>query len=290
MKRFISCFLSLVLVLSFSSTFVYADETTTFQINEIEFMQHLLSLSEEELLDLGCTDEEMEYYRNHDFNQDLLDFAQKLQLQSGYSEQDMKILKSYNGSIDALVYLETTPFAGATLTFTLSKSSMSSSLVKLSYSAVWSSCPIWTATDIIALTWRLSDNNSYPLNSQITTEELEVMYYLNGNKNNLLYHDFPSMQSDNFDSCYYNIEMSQRYYGNMGTDDSAIALASYGSLWIKPASSSSNMKTIQIMAAYGHSQLFATPSVDFSLSGTSLGITFSWYVNTEHKKTYLFSV
>lgn len=285
MKKLLSCFLTLALVLSFSSTYAYANETTTFQISELEFMQYLLSLSDQELLDKGCTNEELEYFRNHDFNQDLLDFAQKVQLQSGYSEQDKKILKSYNGAIDAFDYLEATPFAGATLTFTLSKSSMDSSLVKLSYSAVWSSCPIWTATDIIALTWRVSDSNSYPLNSTTIVDELEVMYYLDGNKNDLLYHDFPSNQSDNFDSCYYNIEM-----GQTTTGEYAVALASYGFLWILPSSGSSNMHTLEIMTAYGHSQLFTTPSVSFSESGVSLGISFSWYVNTEHKDTYIYRV
>ena len=68
-------------------------------------------------------------------------------------------MKSYNGAIDAFDYLEATPFAGATLTFTLSKSSMDSSLVKLSYSAVWSSCRslIWNV--VVSFAYAYVDEN-----------------------------------------------------------------------------------------------------------------------------------
>lgn len=288
MKKCFSFFVAFALFfVSFTST-VYGStgESVTFELSELEFMEYLLSLTDEELMDMGCTREEVIAFRDYDYNQELLKFIEREQLQQDYTQQERAILKAYDGTVDAIEYLEATPFASATLTFNLSCNAITEEHVSIFYTASWNKCPIWTVTDIIAFRWSICDKDSHTLESKYLYSEMEAVYYSNGDKDSLLYHTFPEHQTDGPGTLYYKIPMNEYY--SYGVD--AIAMEMGGTFWVMPASGSANLHTIQILAAYGHTQFTVVPEVSFSADGAGLGISFTSFVNTEHKKLYRFSI
>lgn len=101
-----------------------------------------------------------------------------------------------------------------------------------------------------------------------------------------MYYENPTLIRPQTNALYHEISMSHYY----SYDSDTIPMNMYGYFSISTASGSSNLHTIQIIAAYGHTQLALSPDISFASEGLSIGISFSWYVSEEHNRLYIFSI
>ncbi len=242
-------------------------------VDEITLVKKIKSYTEDELYELGCTEDEVKYIKNYDYNKVLADLSKKdtkVLEKMGYSNYQIKKLKEYDGTIDAIDYLQSYSLSNATLTLSFRPNFCNTKSFYFNYNWLWSSPPIFQGTDIIAFTWvACTSSSSYISMKYDSTPWAYVHYYFEDN--DTYFTSFTVNPTYAIGNCSLNIDMKKEvldadFYPKIGE----------GYIELSTQSGSSNLYSIQILGAYGHSTITLFPSVSFDTSGVSLGISFAW--------------
>ena len=151
-----------LLILTFSSSALAvvansefkSESQKFFTITEYELFKQIQDQSDEQLANQGNTDEQIQKIREFDYIKELQKRAtmsdtdlEKL----GYEPERINKLRSFDGSEEQAIALS------ATLTLTCNISQHfyngSQTVAKVNYNWNWSSMPVWTLTDAIAIVW-----------------------------------------------------------------------------------------------------------------------------------------
>lgn len=246
---------------------------TTEIVDELSFIEKIKSYTADELYDLGCTKEEVSYIMNYDYNQDLVNLSKKdaTELEKiGYSNKQIEKIKAYDGTTDAIDYAQANSLSNATLSLSyMPYSSSSTSTFGIWWTYEWSSIPIFQGTDIVAFNWVASTKSSSVISmsySSVPTAYTNYCY-----TDNTYYQTVDLQPTYNIGNLYVNIPMSK----NVGSLQ-LYARSGGGFISLKTQSGSSNLYSMQILSAYGHSTITLAPSVSFDTSGVSVGISFAF--------------
>lgn len=244
---------------------------TTIVVDEISYVQQLLSYSEDELYDMGCTEEEVEEIQNFDYNTALLELSEKstYELENiGYSDSQIQNLKYYDGTSDAVSYIQAKGLSNAKLTLNYSPWLVNNqSQFNILWYTSWSSAPIFQGTDIVAVCWQACTKNSSLISMKYRETPTCIVDYYNSSVYCSSVNITPSVS---IGSTSFSIPMSKAI-GKLNTYAKEVA----GNIQLLTQSGSSNLYTIQFLVGYGHSTVTLSPNVTFSTGGTSLDISFS---------------
>lgn len=253
-------------------------EKTSVSVNEIAYVEKIRSYSEDELLKMGCSKEEVNYIKNYDYNKELLRLSntgEKKLKKMGYSNIQIKGIKKYDGSTDAVSYVKVQSLSNAEMEFSFAPNLVcNKSMFTIFWFSIWSSPPIFRGTDIIALTWIACDSNSQPISMKYIDIPTCIVQYFKVGFEELydLEHKTPKYNIGNL-SC--RIEVSKKSAPPIYNDDLYAKIVG-GRVSLRTQSGSDNLYTIQFLGSYGHSTITLKPSVSFSESGASLGISYNW--------------
>lgn len=268
-SKLMAIILTFIISLSFFNQYTYAkeiDEYYSVTISEYDMYKNFINKSKKELLKEGYSLETIDSIKNFDFVGELFRRATLSEYeltQLGYNKDQIKIFKNFSGSESEIRLL------AANLTFGIFKrgsgKSSNYSYAKVSIQWEWSQCPFFTQEDIVAVGW--TDNMYCDSNTDIDVDA-------------------------------YWADISSNKYVNQTKLDAIVALnkGAYIKEDIVPMGSNSYLRSgimnvtihknarveeVAFLAKYGHNQLGLSPSVDISVDGISIGISFSWYVNDE---------
>ncbi len=248
--------------------------TTTKEMEYIEYLSSLLSLTDEELLSKGFTLSEIEEMRNYDYNADLLKLkkhdSRKLKAM-GYSSEQIERIQEYNGLDNAIEYASTYNLSNAELKGTHWITIINEgNTVAIKYRFIWTQAPIFCHTDSVALAWVGCDRNSH-----------EVVMEVDGEKHTVYHHD---MSSDSFvkttkANVLKELDTREIKFQMQSSQEAAEYYTKKveGEVRIKTLANSYNLEQVMVRAAYGHTVLGKIPgSISISTEGMSLSIEVGW--------------
>lgn len=291
MKKIIRRLICLVgvLCLLFSSLTIYAEtgeEKTKikYELSELEYFSELRSYTDDELYEKGLSEEQVDYIRNFDLVGAIKERAQlseSVLKDLGYTDEEISTLKSIvkRKSLSEADILK--EVKGATLTLTLNSPSTSKSRYTYNFSFRWSSCPIFIDSDLLGATWSATGSNGQSVNVAInkSLSSLTTKYKYTGGA--------PSMPDKSYKWNYVHeyraakLEFDMGY--NLGNGMSYWTYYGSGKL-VLDAVVSNTIYEVYLKFGYGHSVVTGNPSVSFSGSGPSIGMTFG--LTTQNLKTY----
>lgn len=253
--------------------------TEVVEIKEIDYLKQLQALqaySKEELVEAGYTEKDAEEIIDYDFNEELLKFTQKPVDEfkaMGYTNSQIKKFREYDGTIDAIEYLEINALSSATLTVSwLPLAALCNrNQFRIIYNTEWNTSPMITAKDMIAIAWVAADSFSNVKAMKYDEAPTLTVKYYDG-WNNLVYSPTLSANSLNHTSLAdFDIAMSMQQ---------ALGWAKFtaGSIKVSTQSNSNNIETIAFVLCYGHTVItLGSPSLSIDISGQgSLSISPSW--------------
>lgn len=263
--------------------------TEMIEINELDYMKQLQSLqsySKEDLIEAGYTVNDAEEIINYDFNTELFDIIQNLSVDEfkarGYTNSQIKKFKEYDGTIDAIEYLEINALSSATLTVQWAPYLINNkNQFRIIYNTEWNTCPIFTYKDLIGICWVAANASSVPLAMKFDeTPTLTIRYY---EGTNYIMSETISATSTSNSRADFGIVMSSQQgimYAKMCS----------GSIKISTLSDSNNMSTIAFAFCYGHTTIsIGSPSLSYDTSGQgSISITPSWQTENTYNKTRVY--
>lgn len=173
----IVCLLCCISIPYASATEAYISEMTV-EYSEFELYQAIIGHSDQELISLGYSQEEINAIRDFSYEDAFLERAQLSYdelLALGYTDEQICILKEYKGEpIQAnSVILR----AAAVCTGNMTLHSSSTSAMYYGYSWEWSLMPTNGHTDAVALSWVAVDPNAYFMSVTPTNKSGYVNYY-----------------------------------------------------------------------------------------------------------------
>lgn len=268
-KKFISLFLSILLILSLSIPVFAADSTGEVKtpkenkvvINEYEYVKELSLKSESELLDMGCSAEQISEIRN--YHQNYVDHLNRLKKldnttlsKLGYTSEQIAIFRNFDESETQASLLS----ASLNLTSNTANFRYENTYTKgkLAYLWTWYGVPWFGLQDSVAASW-----NNWVVESNYSAIDYyntqTGQYYTtcsgtfttDGNGTLGAGHKFPLKIND-------NLHYAKTGYGYFNIRSDVHAL-----------------KDFFYYIAYGHSQLF--PSISFSIGtgGAAFSISFT---------------
>ena len=236
--------------------------------NEYEIYNYYISLSDEELLEIGYSKDDIEYLRNFDYKEALLERAQMSDEQLsvlGYSEEEATLVQSYDGSDDIETY------ALAKISISSSLSTASSQRFKIYFWWSWSSCPVWLGTDMIAVVWAGTNSSGSPMNVAVSKSQYDtyqnVTYYDTYTKKSIT-----EKKTFSFNNEYGAASSSFSMGYNYG--DGYMRWATKGSGYVTVSAVAGSLYELLMRFEYGHTYMSGSPS--FSVSGTSLSPSISF--------------
>lgn len=256
-------------------------ETAVTTYNEYEAYTYYLSLSDSELLNIGFSQDDIDYLRNFDFEEAVRERASlsndKLNA-LGYSSDQISALKSTrdSGIIDSRAF--------ATATIYSSLSSASTSRFKVNFSWSWSSCPVFIREDIIACVWNGTNSSGQPLNVAVDKSSLShtVKYYDTYSGKTTSESKSYSIKNE-----YSGVSSKFRMGYNYGDGYMRWAKSGSGSVTVKGTGGS--IKEVLMKFEYGHTYITGSPSFSIAGSGSSIGISFNATTKTEDYSTHRYS-
>ena len=170
---------------------------------------------------------------------------------------------------------------GATLNLVLGSAIASKSKYTFNYSFRWSSCPIFIQDDLLAATWSATGSNGSPVNVAINKSSsfLTVKYKSTGGAPNMKDTTYKWNPIHEYRAAKIQFDMGY----NMGSGMSYWTYYGSGKL-VLDAVVSNTIYEVYLKFGYGHSVVTGTPSVSFSGSGPSIGMSFGW--TTQNEETY----
>jgi hypothetical protein len=139
------------------------ENTQIIQISEYELLTNMVKANQ---------------ISNEDLNNELYEMSalkEEELLNRGFSDSQIELIKNYDGTTDALMY---TAAASSTLTFEYGLAGTGTrKQVKIAYHITWSSCPFWTFTDSFGIGWIAADSSSRELVTETVSAIGEVGYY-----------------------------------------------------------------------------------------------------------------
>ena len=199
----------------------------------------------------------------------------------GYSDNDIKQLRvslsKKNINEDEIIK----EIRGATLNLVLGSAIASKSKYTFNYSFRWSSCPIFIQDDLLAATWSATGSNGSPVNVAINKSSsfLTVKYKSTGGAPNMKDTTYKWNPIHEYRAAKIQFDMGY----NMGSGMSYWTYYGSGKL-VLDAVVSNTIYEVYLKFGYGHSVVTGTPSVSFSGSGPSIGMSFGW--TTQNEETY----
>lgn len=235
--------------------------------NEYEYAQLLESATEVELGALGLTQEEADEY--------LLTFKEALDARAalseeellgmGYTEEEIDIFKRYAAG-DALSDAELTAISG-TCTGELCCLRGSKKNVKFYYHWKWSGLPLISLSDSAAVAWHAYDSKGYEINV-LETHSSTIAYY---RLTDVYDHNSSPTEEKGltFDAINVQFSMTETtsdLYGNKNK-----LYAKYGTISVELTVDSSvdnSINYVLVAAIYGHTEIgLSLPSVGVSFDG-----------------------
>ena len=260
------------------------EELLEYEISELEYFKELKSQTNEELISKGMTPDQIKYIKNFDLISELQERAKLSNEQlkdMGYSDNDIKQLRvslsKKNINEDEIIK----EIRGATLNLVLGSAIASKSKYTFNYSFRWSSCPIFIQDDLLAATWSATGSNGSPVNVAINKSSsfLTVKYKSTGGAPNMKDTTYKWNPIHEYRAAKIQFDMGY----NMGSGMSYWTYYGSGKL-VLDAVVSNTIYEVYLKFGYGHSVVTGTPSVSFSGSGPSIGMSFGW--TTQNEETY----
>jgi len=248
--------------------------TVTNEMEYVEYLKTMLTLTDEELSSRGFTASQIEEMREYDYNADLMKLKKRdlKELQAmGYSLEQIEKIQEYNGQDNAVEYISTYKLSNATLNGVhWVKSIKDANTVAIKYRFTWNQAPIFCATDSIALAWVGCDRGSYELLVEVIKEN-HTVYHHDMSSNKLLKKAKPDVSGDfNTRTIEFQMQSSQgeaEYYTKKIE----------GEIRIRTLANSYNLEQVLVRAAYGHTVLGTKPgSISVSTDGISPSIELAW--------------
>lgn len=287
MKKFLCIFSVLCLFLTpinVKAAEIKDDSSTKYEISELDYFFGLRNSTDEELSLNGLTESQIEYIRNFDLIQSIKERANLSESnlkELGYNDDEILALKNLNKRRNLTEDEISKEVRGATLTLTLKNPTTSKSRYTYNFSFKWSSCPIFIQSDLLAATWSATGSNGSPVNVAInkSLSKLTTKYKSTGGH--------PDMGSVS-----YKWKITHEYRAASIKFDMGYNVGSGMSYWTQTGSGklvldavvSNTIYEVYLKFGYGHSVVTGTPSVSFSGSGPSIGMSFGW--TTQNEKTY----
>ena len=287
MKKVLCIFSVLCLFLS-QITVKAAENTdntsTTLQISEIDYFLSLKKCTDEELSANGLTESQIRYIREFNLVQAIKErgnLSESNLKELGYNNKEIAILKNICKKRNITEEEISKEFRGATLTLTLNKPTTSKSRYTYNFSFSWSSCPIFIQSDLLAATWSATGSNGSPVNVAInkSLSKLTTNYKTTGGYPNMGSVSYKWGITHEYRAASIKFDMGH----NVGNGMSYWTQSGSGRL-VLDAVVSNTIYEVYLKFGYGHSIVTGTPSVSFSGSGPSIGMTFGW--TTQNEKTY----
>ncbi|MBC9785939.1 hypothetical protein H1S01_15750 [Heliobacterium chlorum] len=264
MKRLITLLCSLLLF-TFTCTgisFAQTDKSNEVKSNEYLTLKKLKSMNENELISQGLNKDKINQIKSLDYAEELRKRA-KLDSQTlknmGYTDSQINTLKNFKGTESEIIALSATCTLKAALNNFSYNSTTDKTNFRVYFEWAWSSVPIITGTDIVALTWSPEMYMTIP-----DTQTSHKVTYV---------HPIGTSYSK-------NVTVNPE---NAGTAASSKFSMTEGAYWAKNGSGymrvtkQGKLSEAAMLISYGHSQVTLTPSVSFS----GLSISFGSGVNKE---------
>ena len=255
-------------------------------VDEMSFISWLMNSTDEELLESGYTEEEVYEIRNYNYSDDILAlqaFTRDELGEMGYDENQIEGIYGYDGEEDALQYATTFGLSSARLTVTFHVMPVDPQRsVQISFSAQWSSQPIFTHSDYIAIAWIACDADSHPLVTKVFLESYNVEYCEVKFGNRYKYGDVEFKEKEpNYRVLKVEmlLEEGPDNWILNGPKDMYYATKISGKIFVKTAADSYNMNNIIVRVGYAHTVVtgIVEPSIEVGESiGLSLNFSFDW--------------
>ena len=287
-KKFLSFALALTIitVLSMPAYAYSAGKEKIFSINEWDEYQRVVSMSDNELLEAGYTKEDITQIRN--FN-----YEEEIKKRAALDDETLKAYRYTDHEIKELREAAEMEKIPESVMRSISSSTMTSELkyqgngsyvaggstmyyVDMKYSWSWSRIPYFTLMDMVAIAYNSSVSNQFiytsvsGYNLRCHFQPLSSMDSAISQVKNWTY----STSKPNYISAKFAIG----YYDDSG----ALTHFVYSGYGFFRLTNRSNNAQLYVDAAYGHATISINPSYSVSVSGASIGLSFSSGVDEQH--------
>ena len=297
-KKSLSIFLTLVLMLSIfsiSSYAISAEELVTeknITINEWDEYKSIVSKTDNELIELGCTEEDIANIRKFNYEEEIRNRAalDDQALKSyGYTTEEITELRKA-AAMDNIPENVIQAISTATMTSKLSYVSNGSRkennstmyYVNMKYSWSWSRIPFFRVVDMVAVVFASSTSNSFTYCVQ---------------SNNKVHADLISVHPSY--STYSQVEpwvystkkansISAKFALALTDGNGVITHFAYRGYGTFQLTNRSNKARLYVDAAYGHTTINIVPNYSLSGSGLSVGIDFRVGMDEQHCTGYFY--
>lgn len=277
----ISVFLSPI---SVSAATINNDSEVKYEISELDYFSELKNCSDRELADRGLSVEQINYIRDFDLVNAIKDRARLSESNLrdfGYNDEEILTLKSIGNRKSVTEEDILKEVRGATLSLVLGSPTTSKSRYSYNFSFKWSSCPIFIKSDLLATTWSATGSNGSSVNVAINKSQskLTTKYKSTGGAPSLPDQTYKWNYVHEYRAAKLEFDMGQ----NLGSGMSNWTYYGSGKL-VLDAVVSNTIYEVYLKFGYGHNVVIGAPSVSFSGSGPSIGMSFRW--TTQNEKTY----
>lgn len=277
-KKILAFVLALILITVIPIS-VSADEedSQTFVVNEEQIIEELQNMSDEELIEIGYDNEQIEEIRNFDYFEALKQRAaldDETLLLYRYTPEEIEELRDYvaSGGISRKT------ISSNTLTLGLSfKNKTTGKKADGVITWQWKRAALVKFIDCVAVAWQTTNGNTinFVKNSYKVTSTWTKVNPNSTEPNTKT--STSTWQTNNFQSIYARIPMGGSNY-----------FAYTGSGTFTMESTSGTFKEFYIDYGYGHYTVSATPNISLSSSGVGVSISFKGGINDEQhiKRVY----
>lgn len=251
----------------------------TMVYSEIDVIRERQSMSDEELLLNGFTEEDIANIRSFNIELALIERA-SLDVEQlkgmGYSNEQIALLKNYDGS--PLTADSPVLAAAATCTgyITNDRYDAVNNTLAFTYRFLWSNVPLYQYTDVFSLTWQAVNDNALAISSSANVVMAYVMYISTTtgefiNQTNLTTSIVPG-----FNGYRASYDVCIPYQGSA---DTLWIWAERGTMHVQVKPDGAN--TLNIIKAYGavaHKKIVGSYSVGYT-PGANMAFSFSYTPN-----------
>lgn len=250
-------------------------------VTDYDYYNNVSKKNDEELKELGFSEEEIKALRDFDYTEELKSRAlldNKTLEFMGYSEADIIYLRKLlteNSNEEMFTTFNNggTDSGGvfATLRLTTYKISKTNNQVMIGFEWIWDKLPVfYGGREMVAAVWNGTNNSGQPLNVRINDSNASSYQYI-VNQNNL---NGPRTTKYTFTvDDYYHAAYSSFHMGSRVEELIDWAKSGYGRITLN-ASGTSAIKEVALKLKYGHTRIgIGSPGVSFA--PVSLGISFT---------------
>ncbi len=262
------------------------------QINEWDEYKKISSMSNEDLLSMGCTHAQINEIRKFKYDDEIRKRA----------KLDNEVLRSYGYTSEEIVLLRQAAsmkkipenvmrdISTSTMTSILRYQSNGSRIeagstmyyVNMKFSWSWSRIPFFTIVDMVAVVFASSTGSQFTYYSRASDKVYCNLspIYSNGSTNSQTVSWVYSTSKPNSISASFVLGLKDSN-GNL----THFAYSGYGTFQL---TNRSNKSRLYIDASYGHTTINITPSYSLSGSGLSIGIKFRLGMDEQHCTGYFY--